>query len=200
MTQIDENSLIVVSGPSGSGKDTVVRQLMAMDERIRFSVSCTTREIREGEQEGVDYYYISEEEFKQRRESGDILEYNYYAGHYYGTPVSELAKCLDGTCKIVLVIDVNGGKNVKKLFPGALLIFLEPPSEEELVRRLRHRGTETDDEIFARLEIARSEMAEAEHYDRIVINRDVEEAAREIRELIYSWADRQDSITDSEEQ
>ena len=200
MKQIDERSLIVVSGPSGSGKDTVVRELMKMDERIKLSVSCTTREIRDGEQEGVDYFFITEEEFKQRIESGDILEYNYYAGHYYGTPVTELAKCLDGTCKVVLVIDVNGGKNVKKLFPGALLIFLEPPSEEELVRRLQSRGTETPEEIFARLEIARNEMAEAEFYDRIVVNREVDEAAAEILELIDSWAGLQDSITDAEVQ
>ena len=121
MKQIDERSLVVVSGPSGCGKDTVIRELMRIDERVKLSVSCTTRAPREGEQEGVDYYFISEEEFRRRIEEGDILEYNFYAGNYYGTPVKELSDRLDGNTRIVLVIDVNGARNVKRVFPGALL-------------------------------------------------------------------------------
>lgn len=187
MKQIDERSLIVVSGPSGCGKDTVIRELMRIDERVKLSVSCTTRAPREGEQEGVDYYFITEAEFKRRIEEGDILEYNFYAGNYYGTPVKELSDRLDGNTRIVLVIDVNGARNVKRVFPGALLVFVEPPSIEELKKRLSGRGTETEEQVNRRLEIAKGEMQQKTIYDKVVVNDSVEACALQLQSLINEW-------------
>ncbi|MBQ9958864.1 MAG: guanylate kinase, partial [Oscillospiraceae bacterium] len=154
MTMINERKLVVVSGPSGCGKDTVVSCLKQQRSDIRQSVSCTTRAPREGEQHGVNYYYISREEFLQRLENGRMLEYNEFAGNLYGTPRDELEQLMQTGDTVVLVIDVHGAVNVKRIYPGALLVFLLPPSIDELVERLSGRGSEEAAVIEERLEIA----------------------------------------------
>ena len=175
MPMIDQRYLIVISGPSGCGKDTVVKRLLELRPDTECSVSCTTRSIREHETEGVDYYYISEEEYAE------------YAGHLYGTPTDETEGRIKNKKTVILVIEVKGGLTVKKLYPHSLLIFITPPSFCELENRLRHRCTESDDEIKKRLAIADREMKQIEHYDAVVVNDDVDRCAKEIANIIDCW-------------
>ncbi len=183
----NEHRLTVISGPSGCGKDTVVRNLLALRKDCRLSVSCTTRAPRPGEEEGVDYFFITREEFERRIAAGDILEYNEYAGNLYGTAKTELESAFSGDRTVILVIDVNGGRNVKKAYPGAQLIFLVPPSEEELKRRLLGRNTETPESLERRLAIAREEMKCAGDYDVTVVNDSLDRCVKEVLASIDAW-------------
>ena len=184
---IDERKLVVVSAPSGCGKDTVVRQLMADRPDVKLSVSCTTRQPRPGEQHGVDYYFITEDEFRRRIETDRMLEYTQYAGNWYGTPLDELeAKQRDGNT-VVLVIEVEGAGNVKARFPGALCVFIVPPSLEALEQRLRTRGTETQEQIAKRLAIAAQELKNIDTYDVSIVNDVVEDCAAELSDIIDRW-------------
>ena len=142
--------LIVISAPSGAGKDTVVKELMKeYGENKWVSVSATSRDARPGEKEGVDYFYLTKEEFEKNIEEGFFLEYTNYAGNYYGTPKKYIKEKLDQGIDVILIIEIEGAMNVKKLVPEALFIFIMPPSIKELVRRLKTRGTETNEKISA---------------------------------------------------
>ncbi|MBR2671233.1 MAG: guanylate kinase [Oscillospiraceae bacterium] len=176
--------LVVVSGPSGSGKDTVVHSLISKHPEIRISVSFTTRGMRPHEKEGVDYYFLTMEEFNRLLANGDILEYTEYSGNYYGTPRSEVDKRLEAGETVVLVIETNGAQNIKKLFPDAMTVFLMPPSIDILKERLYNRHTETQAQVANRLRIAEKELALAPRYDYCVVNDQVEKCADEIFELI----------------
>ena len=145
----NEKYLFVVSGAAGTGKDSVVNALRAAHPEIEKTVSATTRSPRPGEQEGVDYYYSSQEQFQQLIANDEVVEYNFYNGNYYGTLKEEIHKRLEAGKLVVLVIDVHGAANIRRMFPGATTIFLLPPSVEELERRLRGRGTETEESIRA---------------------------------------------------
>ncbi len=184
---IDERYLVVVSGPSGCGKDTVVTQLIKRRPGVELSVSCTTRAMREGEHEGVDYYYISEDEFRARLQKGRMLEYTEYAGNLYGTPMDEIEQRLAEKKTVVLVIDVRGGESVKAIYPGALLIFIMPPSRQELERRLRARGTECEQEVQNRLKIADYEITRTGFYDEVIENDDLAKCVDEVEKKIESW-------------
>ena len=181
---IDERYLVVVSGPSGCGKDTVVTQLIKRRPGVELSVSCTTRAMREGEHEGVDYYYISEDEFRARLQKGRMLEYTEYAGNLYGTPMDEIEQRLAEKKTVVLVIDVRGGESVKAIYPGALLIFIMPPSRQELERRLRARGQDSEETILRRLAGSRGEMEHAPEFDYVVVNRDFDLATEDLLAII----------------
>ena len=146
-----ERHLLVVSGPSGAGKDTVVRRMMEKYPEIELSVSATTRAPRNGEKEGIDYYFMTNETFEQKIERGEMLEYVHYCDRYYGTPKSEVDRRLDAGIPVVLVIEVIGAANIKKLYPDSTLVFIMPPSLEELSRRLHGRGTEPEGVIQKRL-------------------------------------------------
>ncbi|MBR4798363.1 MAG: guanylate kinase [Oscillospiraceae bacterium] len=184
---MDDRKLIVISGPSGCGKDTVLRKIRELDDSIAANISYTTRSPRPGETDGVNYHFVSKEQFLENIENGMMLEYNQYAGNYYGTSRESINRFLEDGTTVVLVIDVNGGRNVKKYYPNALLLFLMPPSIGELRRRLIGRGGVDEESIKARLRIAEEEILYAQNYDLVIVNRDVEECARECLEAISAW-------------
>ena len=181
--------LIVVSGPSGGGKSTVLKELCKLGD-YRFSVSATTRAPREGERDGIDYCFVSEREFLDKISDGEMLEYVKYAGngHYYGTPKGPVGKMLGEGHDVILEIEVFGAMRVKAIFPDAVMIFLTPPTFEELEKRLRARGTETEETIQKRLETAKKEMEYAPKYDYLVKNEfDMQKkAAIEIHRIVES--------------
>ena len=176
--------LVVVSGPSGCGKDTVVKTMREKHPEIEVSVSATSRAMWEGEAEGVNYYYMTREEFQQKVQAGEILEYTQYNGNLYGTPKSEVDKRIGQGRTVVLVIEVEGAANIKRQYPGSTTIFICPPSMEELESRLRGRGTDTPESIQKRLTRAKEELKLAPTYDKQVINDDVDRCADEIYRLI----------------
>ena len=178
--------LLVISGPAGRGKGTVIKHLMEKERDIAYSVSATTRSPRPGEVDGVNYHFISVDDFKMRIEQGGILEYTEYCGNFYGTPKKEAEEVLDAGKNLILEIEVEGAANVKRLCPDAVLIMLLPPSHAEQERRLRGRGTEPEDKILARLAQAREEIKQLGIYDYIVYNQDgaAEECAQDISSII----------------
>ena len=176
--------IIVLSGPSGSGKNTVYEGLLKLDKSIAQTVSATTRSPRNGEENGIDYYFISKEDFENRIENGDFIEYNRYGENYYGTLKSEVKRLSDEHKTVVLIIDVNGALNFRKIFPSAVLIFLLPPSEEVLKHRLSSRATDTEEAIQKRLDIAKEEMKFADKYDYRVVNAELDKCICEVYEII----------------
>lgn len=182
--KIEPGVLIIVSAPSGCGKSTVVRALMEQRDKLRFSVSATTRSPREGETDGVDYYFVSREQFQQMVDEGAFLEHAEYVGNCYGTPRAPVEKQLAEGYDVYLDIDVQGAMQVKALRPETLMIFLMPPSMEELERRLTKRGNNTPEEVKARLAAAEREFAFKERFDHVVVNDEVDRAVAEISGLI----------------
>lgn len=180
----NEKYLFVVSGAAGTGKDSVVNALRAAHPEIEKTVSATTRSPRPGEQEGVDYYYRSQEQFQQLIANDEVVEYNFYNGNYYGTLKEEIHKRLEAGKLVVLVIDVHGAANIRRMFPGATTIFLLPPSVEELERRLRGRGTETEDSIQERLATARQELAQQDKFTLKLVNDQVDTCADALYQAI----------------
>ena len=162
---------VVVSGPAGSGKGTVNGRLL-QHEDYAFSVSATTREPRPGEVDGVNYHYISREEFEGRIARGEMLEHTEYCGNYYGTPLKEALEVLQAGKNLILEIEVEGALNVKRLYPDAVLIMLLPPSFAVQEARLRNRATETEEKILERLARAKEEIRLISHYDYVVYNYD----------------------------
>jgi guanylate kinase len=162
--------LFVVSGPSGAGKDTLVEGLMARHERLRYSVSATTRSPRAGEREGVDYFFLTRAEFERRRDAGEFLEHREYNGHLYGTPRSFIDEALRAGYDIVSKPEVNGALAIQRAFRGAVLIFIVPDKFSHLRSRLEARRTETNEQIAARLEIAHDEFTFVRHFEYLVIN------------------------------
>lgn len=177
--------LIVLSGPSGVGKATVRKALFnSPDHKFTYSVSMTTRKPREGEVDGQDYYFISEEEFLQRIKEGRFLEYAKFVGNYYGTPMEQVQQMIDQGDEVVLEIEVEGAMQVKAKMPDAVLVFIAPPTYGALKTRLLGRGTETEDIIMERISKAHRELTLAAGYDYIVINDDVDNAADRIKAII----------------
>ncbi len=176
--------LVVVSSPSGGGKGTILKSLFARNENLRMSVSATTRAPRAGEEHGVHYYFIGRDEFKQNIERGAMLEYAEYCGNFYGTPKAPIQAWLDAGHDVVLEIEVQGGRQIKAAAPDCVSLFILPPSLEVLEKRLRGRGTETDEVIVKRLEAAREEIRCVEDYDYVVINDTVEQAVLEIESIL----------------
>ena len=164
-----KNMLIVVSGPAGSGKGTVLKEVMKLSDDFAYSVSATTRKPRPGEVHGVNYFFVSREEFEENIKNDSLIEYTEYCGNYYGTIDSKVQEMLKEK-NVILEIEVEGAMNVKKKFPDAVLILLLPPDFKTLEARLRGRGTETDDVIRARLEQSKAELACFDKYDYVVIN------------------------------
>jgi guanylate kinase len=180
--------LIVISGPSGAGKTTLLAQLLARMPQLKPSVSATTRPPRSGEVEGVDYYFLSPEEFARRRAAGEFLECCevFGRGHWYGTLDSEVSPSLAAGKSVVLEIDVHGTRAVVQNYPDAITIFVRPGSIEELERRLRGRGTDSEEAITRRLDVARRELDSASQYQYQVVNDDVDRAVQTIYEILRS--------------
>lgn len=182
---MNKGLLVVVSAPSGCGKDTIVNEIVKeMGDDASISVSMTTRDMRVGEAEGVNYYYVSKEQFEENIRNGEMLEYTTYGSNYYGTPVGPVKDKLKNGKVVFLIIEVEGGENVKKIFPDCTKIFVIPPSMEVLEKRLRGRGTDKDEVIRERLEIARTELQRATEYDYIVENDVLQEAVEDVKTII----------------
>ena len=178
-----KGKFIVISGPSGVGKGTICNRLLG-ELNAWYSVSTTTRPPREGEVDGVNYFFVSKEEFEEKLKNGEFLEYNVYNNNYYGTSKKIVLDKMEKGINVFSEIDVNGAHNIKKIFPDALLIYIAPPSIEALKERLIARGTEDMEKINQRLEIAKKELEEIDFYDYVVINDDLEKATKEVRDII----------------
>jgi guanylate kinase len=183
--------LIVISGPSGVGKDTLIPRLLKRDGNLGKSVSFTTRPKRPKEMPGVDYVFMTRSEFELARRDGILLESAEYDGNLYGTSAPMVEKLRAEGRDTILKIDVKGAEQVRKLVPDALFIFIAPPSMEDLERRLEKRRTESVQDMAARREIAKTEMGYASHFDHVVINDDVDRAADEVLQIIREARERQ---------
>ena len=185
--------LFVLSGPSGVGKNTVLDELFKKFDGVSYSVSATTRERRDGEIEGEDYFFISEDEFKKIEGKDGFIESAVVHGHYYGTPKEFVDKKLEEGEDIILEIDTQGAKQVREKYPEAVYIFLLPPSLEELENRLDKRGSESDKSKNVRLKNARKELKEVHNYDYEVINDNLSDTVKEIKKIIVKEQKRRDS-------
>ncbi len=179
-----QRRLLVVSGPSGAGKDTVIAALIKKHPDIVLSVSATTRKPRMGEADGVNYFFLTHKQFQEKIFRSEMLEYASYCDNYYGTPKSEVDERINNDITVVLVIEVQGAANIKSQYPECTTVFISPPSMDELANRLRGRGTESEDAVEGRLKRAREEMALAENYDYRVVNQQIEKCADDIYEIL----------------
>lgn len=176
--------LFVISGPSGVGKGTIVSRLLQRDPNLWKSVSATTRAPREGEEDGVDYFFVERGDFERTAQGGGFLEWAEYSGNLYGTPVASVQKHLDAGEDVILEIEVQGALQVREAAPYAELIFIKPPSMEELERRLRGRGSESEEAIGRRMEAARVELSHEMEYDKAFVNDDIDSAVDELAEYM----------------
>ena len=185
---MSKGKLFIVSGASGVGKSTVLSRVMAERDDLRFSVSATTRTPRPGEVEGQSYYFVTKEKFLEMIERNEFVEYDAHMDNYYGTPEAQLNEKLQ-TGSVILDIEPNGAFNVRKRRPDATLIFIAPPSMEELLRRLVGRGDTSPEQVAVRQERAKWEMEQMEKYDYVVVNDQVEACADKILKIIAEKAD-----------
>ena len=180
----DKGLLFVLSAPAGCGKDTVLAEVKKADESVKQSISMTTRAPREGEVDGVDYFFTTVESFEESISQNGFLEYVKYGVNYYGTPKKAIEDMIDDGKSVILKIEVEGAGNVRKIYPEAISIFIMPPSFTELSRRLKNRGTETEEDIARRLKIAETEMQRAKEYNYIVINDDLSVCVNDVLSII----------------
>jgi guanylate kinase len=177
--------LIVITGPSGVGKGTLVRSLLERHQQLYLSVSATTRTPRPGEIEGKNYYFVSGPQFEAMIKAGELLEWAQYAGNYYGTPRAQVQEKLNQGQSVLLEIEVLGARQIKESFPHALRLFILPPSVAELERRLRGRGNDVETAIAQRLEQAKVELEASREFDREIVNDDLQIALKEIEAAIF---------------
>lgn len=189
--------LIVISAPSGSGKDTIAKEVLKTNKNAWISISCTSRSPRSGEVDGKDYYFLTKEEFLQKIDEGKFLEYAEYAGNYYGTPKDVIDEKLDAGIDVILVIEIQGALKIKEKLSDTIFIFILPPSMRELKRRLDNRNTETKEAMFKRFQTAYQEINTVNKYNYVVINDIVEEAAKKVNAIILSEKSRVDRIEET---
>lgn len=182
---MNKGSLFIISGPSGCGKGTVLAEVLKQDN-IFYSVSATTRSPRPGEVNGVNYFFLSKEEFEKLIADGGMLEYASYCGNYYGTPKKPVEEMIAAGKNVILEIEIQGAAKVMSKCPEAVSVFILPPSLEELKRRLHKRGTETEEVIERRISEASSEISYAKNYDYLIVNAELEKAVNDLLSIINS--------------
>jgi guanylate kinase len=184
-----KGKLIIFSAPSGAGKTTIVKHLLQQDFGLEFSVSATSREPRQGEVHGKDYYFLTEDEFRKKIENGEFLEWEeVYNGIFYGTLKSEVELIRNAGKHVIFDVDVVGGSNIKKFYGNeALAVFVQPPSVEELKNRLQNRSTESDEKIRMRIEKAEKELEFAKKFDVIIVNEDLPKALKEAEKVVAGF-------------
>ena len=180
----NQKKLIILTGPSGVGKGTVVREILDKDKNIWLSISATTRDPREGEREGENYYFMNQEKFKEMIAQNLFLEWAQFAGNFYGTPISSVNEKIKDGFTVLLEIEVEGAKQIKEKFPNSMSIFLLPPNIKELERRIRNRGTEKEEAIKKRLSRANYEISVSNQFDFALTNHNVDETAKKIIKFI----------------
>ncbi len=189
--------LLILSGPSGCGKDTIIAELKKSNNNIRQSISATTRAMRDGEVDGVDYYFTDVASFEENIEKGYFLEYVKYGDNYYGTPKKAVDEMLDSGVSVLLKIEVEGAGNVRKLYPDIVSVFIVPPSMQVLKERLLGRGTETEESFRKRIDTAREELKRAGEYDYIVINDDLKQCVCDVCSILKAEQSRYGKMADT---
>jgi len=192
--RVREGQVFIISAPSGSGKTTLGRKLISSFPDLQLSVSCTTREPRPGEQEGVDYFFLTEEEFEKKKKGGEFIEWAEVFGHYYGTSRQRLNRYLQQGKDVILIIDVQGALQIKERVPRSVSIFVLPPSRKVLKQRLEERGADTPEEIQRRLELASREVNNWFRYDYIVINKTLTEAVEKLKSIVIAERSRREEM------
>ena len=176
--------LIIITGPSGVGKGTVVKNILKQDKDIWLSISATTRKPREGEEHGKDYYFLTTKKFKEMINNEMFLEWAKFAGNYYGTPINNIKEKIEDGYKVILEIEVEGAYQVRERFPNIISIFLLPPNKEELEKRIRNRGTDNEESIIKRLERADFEIISSKDFDYVLKNYEIDKTVDEILKII----------------
>ena len=193
--QKKNGELIIISGTTCAGKGTVVKKLIERNENLKVSISYTSREKRDGEIDGKDYYFVTSEEFEKKIQEGAFLEYaKVQYGKYYGTPKKEVQELLDHGYDVILEIDVQGAQQIKEMFPQTILIFIMAPSMNEVKKRIKARGKETKEQILERFKVAYNELNEIPKYNYVVVNDNLEEAVSKVEAILISEKCRVDRI------
>ena len=176
--------LLVVSGPSGAGKGTICKAFLEKNKNVKLSISATTRSPREGEVEGVNYFFVTKEKFKGMIDNGELLEHAQIYDNFYGTPKAAILENLEQGYDVLLEIEMQGAKQIKEVYPEGVFIFILPPSLDELKSRIVGRGTETEEQINKRFGSAFEEICQIENYDYFIVNKDIDQSAKELSDMI----------------